>query len=351
MAKLENLTLKASEKISFVGSLATMLSAGIPILDIVNSLAEDTKGNQRRILDTLREDLVQGRHVYQSFSRFPRIFDKVTVNILKASEEAGTLDVTLKDLKENIRAEIEFTNKIKGALLYPVFVIFVFFAVLLLILIVVVPKISTVFMRLRVELPVATKILITMSNALIHNTAVTFGVILLIIGAGYLLYRQKRGLIYSIFFSLPLISGLVKLIDLTRFSRSMYLLLSSGIPINLALELAADVVNKKKTLQIIEYSKKMVLSGKKLSEGFRAGKGYVPAVTIKLIEAGERTGSLDKSMQDISEYFDYEVSQKIKTLTALLEPIMLVMVGVMVGGMMLAIIAPIYGLIGQVGTR
>lgn len=351
MAKLENLTLKSSEKISLVGSLATMLSAGIPILDIINSLIEDTKGNQRKILATLREDLVQGRHVYQTLSRFPRIFDKVTVSIVKASEEAGTLDVTLKDLKENIRQEIEFSNKIKGALLYPVFVIFVFLAVLLLILIVVVPKISTVFARLRVELPVATKILIAMSNFLLQQTVFFAGIVVVLVVLVTILYKQKRSLIYSVFFSLPLVSGLVKQIDLTRFARSMYLLLSSGIPITQALELASDVVNKKRTLEIIDYARKMVTSGKKLSDGFRMGKGYIPAITIKLIEAGERTGSLDKSMQDISEYFDYEVTQTIKTLTALLEPLMLVFVGLVVGGMMLAIIAPIYGLIGQVGGR
>ena len=91
--------------------------------------------------------------------------------------------------------------------------------------------------------------------------------------------------------------------------------------------------------------------GKPLSEGFRLGKGYIPAIAIKLVEAGEHTGSLDKSMQEISEYFDYEVTQNLKTLTALLEPIMLVFVGLVVGGMMLAIIGPIYGLIGQVGNR
>jgi type II secretory pathway component PulF len=137
---------------------------------------------------------------------------------------------------------------------------------------------------------------------------------------------------------------------LTRFSRSLYLLLSSGLSIIAALDLTSDVVVRVETKKIIDKSKDMILSGKTFSEGLRTAKGYIPTIMIKLVETGERTGSLDKSMQDISEYFDYQVTTTLKTLTALLEPIMLVVIGVMVGGMMISIIAPIYGLISQVGA-
>ena len=106
----QNATLNNSEKLGLVGNLATMLSAGIPILDVVNSLLEDSKGGQLKILDTLREDLMQGKHLYVTFSKFPRIFDKVTVSVIKASEEAGTLDITLRDLKITIQKEIEFPS-------------------------------------------------------------------------------------------------------------------------------------------------------------------------------------------------------------------------------------------------
>jgi len=112
-----------------------------------------------------------------------------------------------------------------------------------------------------------------------------------------------------------------------------------------------EVVVKKDIEKAIVHAKDAVLSGKKLSEGFKASKKIIPGIIIKITEAGEKTGSLDKSMQDISEYLDYEVSGTLKTVTTLLEPIMLVFVGVLVGAMMLSIIAPIYGLISQVGAR
>lgn len=347
----ESVRLSSSEKLEFVGSLSTMLTAGIPILEVVNSLREDVKGGQKIILDRMLDDLMQGKHMHQTLSLFPRVFDKVTVNVVKASEEAGTLDITLRDLKTTIQKEIEFTDKVKSALLYPTFIIVVFGGVLLMILIVVVPKISAVFSRLRVDLPLPTQILIFLSDMLVKHTLPALGALVAVFGGVYVLFKQKREAVFEVLFSLPVISTLVEQIDITRFSRSLHLLLSSGLPITEALELTKDVVVKKRTSRIISDSRDMVYAGKPLSVGFRAAKGYVPSIMIKLMEAGEKTGSLERSMQDISEYFDYQVTNTLKTLTALLEPILLVLVGFVVGGMMLAIISPIYGLIGKVGAR
>lgn len=343
--------LSASEKIGLISNLSTMLSAGIPILDAVSNLLEDAKGGTKKVLDTLRDDLTQGHQVHYSFAKFPDVFDKVTVNVVKASEEAGTLDVTLKDLKETIRKQTEFNDKVRSALVYPIFILIIFVGVLLLNLVMVVPKISQVFANLKVPLPAPTRVLMALSDLLVKNTIPTLGGIVIVIILAAFIYSRNKNFVLNIFYSLPLVSDLVKLIDLTRFSRSLHLLLTSGLPIVNALELTSDVVMRTGTKKVIDSSREMILSGKNLSEGLRTGKGYMPTIMIKLVETGEKTGSLDKSMQDISEYFDYEVSNSLKTMTTLLEPIMLVLVGVVVGGMMLSIIAPIYGLISQVGVR
>ena len=348
---MSRISLSNSDKLGLISNLSTMLTAGIPILETVDSLLDGSKGNTKKILAALREDLVQGKHLYASFVNFPQVFDKVTINIIKASEEAGTLETTLKDLKDQIKKQMEFNDRIRGALIYPMFILVVFLAVLLMILIVVVPKISTVFLRLRVDLPLPTKILIFISNAVLgYPIPIILGIIAFCTG-GFFLYKEQKSLVLRILFSFPLIDTLVKQIDLTRFSRSMYLLLSSGITINNSLELTEDVVLRHDIGQAITYAHETVLEGKKISDAFKEYRGIFTGIMIKIIEAGERTGTLDKSMQDISEHLDYEVSNTLKTLTTVLEPLMLVMVGVLVGGMMLAIIAPIYGLIGQVGNR
>jgi type II secretory pathway component PulF len=346
----KNLTLSGAEKIGLVSNLATMLTAGIPILEAVDSLLEDIKGSQKKVLETLREDLVQGRRVWATFAKFPRIFDKVTVSVIKASEEAGTLDTSLKDLKEQIRRQQEFDDKIRGAMIYPAFILLVFLGVFLVILLVVIPKIATVFTSLKFNLPLPTRILIFLSDIVVNHGILVLAGAIGLGGLAFLLFRWKRNFFIDILFSLPLISDLVTQIDLTRFSRSLYLLLSSGIPIGQALELTEDVVVKRKIARIIDDSRQMVMSGKNLSIGLRNAKGQIPGIMIKLIEAGEKTGSLDKSLADIAEYFDYQVSNTLKTILALIEPIMLFVIGIVVGGMMLSIIAPIYGLISQIGS-
>ncbi|HWY79803.1 MAG TPA: type II secretion system F family protein [Candidatus Sulfotelmatobacter sp.] len=345
-----NNTLSASDKIALVSNLHTMLASGIPILETVDSLLQDSKGGQKKLLQTLRQDLGQGQHMYVTFAKFPKIFDKVTVSIIKSSEESGTLDTALDDLKLNIRKEIEFNDKIRSALIYPAFILIVFVLVMVVILVVVIPKIATVFAHLNVVLPLPTKIMIFLSDALLTYTIQIIIVTSLLVLATVYLFKRYRIFFVRLLTSLPVVSLLVQQIDLTRFTRSLYLLLTAGIPITVALELTQDVVIKKNISNAIKHAKNYVYSGKKLSEGFKDSKKVIPPIMIKIIEAGERSGSLDKSMLDVSEYLDYQVSNTLKLLTAMIEPIMLVGVGILVGGMMMAIIAPIYQLIGQVGA-
>jgi type II secretory pathway component PulF len=346
-----NTTISNGDKIALISNLHTMLSSGIPILETVQSLSEDAKGGQKKLLEAMKADLGQGQHMYVTFAKFPRIFDKVTVNILKASEESGTLDVALDDLKLSIRKDIEFNDKIRSALIYPVFIMIVFILVMVMILVVVVPKISTVFTSLNVVLPLPTVIMIFLSNALFKYTIQIILVAALLIAGLVFTFKRYHLEFIRALTSLPLVSLLTQQIDLTRFTRSLYLLLTAGIPITVALELTQDVVIKKSIANAIKHTKNVVFAGKKLSDGLKDNKNVIPPIMIKIIEAGERSGSLDKAMLDVSEYLDYQVSSTLKTLTALIEPLMLVGVGILIGGMMMAIIAPIYQLIGQVGAH
>lgn len=344
-------TLSGNDKLGMVSNLATMLTAGIPILEAVDSLLEDAKGNQKKLLQAVRDDLMQGQRVYYSFSRFPEVFDKVTVNIIKASEEAGKLDVALEDLKVSIKREMEFSDRLKSALFYPLFIMVVFVGVLLMILTVVVPKISTVFLSLNVELPLPTQVLIFTSNFLLKNTLlVVIGVVAISVLLMYSYKRNRRAFINALA-SLPLLSQLARQVDITRFSHSMYLLLNAGIPITTALELTEDVVSKKEVARAISHAREVVSSGRKMSQAFKESGHVFPNIMIKITEAGEKTGMLEKAMEDTSEYLEYQVTKTLKTVTTMIEPIMLVFVGIAVGGMMLSIIAPIYNIISQIGGR
>lgn len=347
---LNGITLSSNEKISLLSNFATMLASSIPILDAVNTLREDSKGNTKLFLDTLHDDLIAGNRVNTTFAKFPKSFDRVVVNLIRAAEESGTLETTLRDIKNNIQSETEFTDKIKSAMMYPLIIFTVLLGVILMILVVVIPKIAQVFLRLRVTLPLPTKIMIFVSDFLLTKYYfVIFGIVVIVLIIMFL-YKEKRQAITAIIVTLPLISPLAKKIDLTRFSRSLFLLLSSGLPISTALEYSQDIVMNRQIYNLIGNAREMLTSGKQFSNGLKTKKNVIPSMMVKLIEVGEKSGTLEKSMADISEYMDYQVSKDLKMITVLIEPIMLIFVAIAVGSMMVSIIGPIYGMISQVGN-
>jgi type II secretory pathway component PulF len=349
--KLENLTISSGDKLTFIGNVTTMLTAGIPLLETIDTLKNESRGNLKKMLEYTSETLVEGGTLSQAFAHFPKIFSRININILKSSEQSGNLEATLRDLRQNIRRDMEFTDKVKAALLYPAILLTVFFGMFLVILLFVIPRIATIFSNLRVVLPLPTKIMIAMSHALTTYTVPILITLAILIGVIIYFYRAKKRSFLIFFSRLPVLSKLVREIDLTRFTRGLALLLSSNVPISVALDLCRDVVINQRINSAISRSKDIIMSGGKLSEGLKDNRNDIPSVMVKIIESGEKTGTLDKSMQDISEYLDYNVVNDLKTVTTLLEPVILVLVGIFLGAMMLAIIAPIYNLIGQINVR
>jgi len=348
---MKSLSLSSSEKLNIIENLGTLLTAGIPILEAVDSLLEETKGNTTKILETLKEDLNQGKTIAYSLTRHPKAFDPITVNLIKAAEEAGTLETALKDLTQSIKKDIDFANQVKGSMVYPILVLIVLLAVILLNLFFVIPRVSQVFTRLTVQVPLPTKILIFISNFANDNLIYVIAASIFTIAATIITFKVKKSLITNYLFALPLISKLIMEIDITRFTRSMSLLLKSGLPIDEALKLSEDVTSKREIKNAIEESKKLVDAGKTLSSGLKKHKKVIPGFMIRITEAGEKSGTLEKSMQELSNQFEDRVTNRLKTLTTLIEPFLLLVVGLLVGGLMLAIIAPIYNLIGQIGHR
>ena len=161
--------LSAEEKIGLVSNLSTMLKAGIPIADTIAALLEEANGHQRKILLTLQEYITAGKQISEALDTFPLVFNKVTVSLIKAAEEAGTLEATLKDLETSIQDEMEFEDKVKSAMFYPMVVMVIFFGVMMSMLLIVIPRTSTVFSRLQVPLPLPTKFLIFTSYLMINN--------------------------------------------------------------------------------------------------------------------------------------------------------------------------------------
>ncbi len=344
--------LRSSEKLEFISNLSAMLSAGIPLLETVDALLEGARGRIRPVLVSLRKDLEGGRTIAEALAKFPDSFDPITLNLIHGGEQAGNLENILKDLAESTRREIEFSSRVKGALAYPIFVLAVFLIIMIVILTFVIPRIAQVFLKLKVVIPLPTKILIFLSNLLLGYWLWIIIGSAILLALGFFVYRVRRRQVISFATSLPLLKPLAQEIDLVRFTRSAALLLNSGIPITKTLELSRDVLVRAELVKTVEFARQEVVRGKRLSESLRSGGNeMIPQILIRMIAAGEKSGKLEGAFQEASNYFDGRVTSTIKSLTALLEPVLLVVVGLAVGTIMVSIIAPIYQLVGQIKVR
>lgn len=344
------MTLQRKDELTLISNLATMLGAGIPLLEAVESLLEESKGAIRKVLVVLRDSLSEGHPLSHGLEKMPTIFDPVTINLIKAAEEAGTLETTLKDLTVSIKKNMAFSDKLRSSLTYPLFVLIIFISVLTFILAFVIPRIGKVFSGFSGELPPATKFLISASDALIAYYPYMLAATALVIAACVWLYKIRRRELIGLLLSLPGLQRLGRQIDLANFTRSMALMLGAGIPVAEALDFSETVVTKREVRRMIARIKEDVHAGRPMSKAMRAAKGIAPPMMTRIVETAELSGTLEGAMQELSDFFEIQVRRTLKAFATLLEPVMLVVMGLLVGGMMLAVIAPIYSLITQLNA-
>lgn len=344
------MTLPRKDKLTLISNLATMMNAGIPILEAVEGLLEESKGPMHKTLSLLRDSLYEGHPISHGMAKMPDIFDPVTINLVRAGEEAGTLETVLKDLTKSIKKEMAFTDRLKSSMTYPLFVLIIFVSVLSFILAFVIPRISKVFSGFKGELPSATKFLMNASAFLLDfYLYIIIGVVMVAVLL-IVLYKLQRRAVLNALLSMPGLQNLGRQIDLANFTRSMHLLLSAGIPVAEALAFSETVVSKKDVRGMIRSMKEKVMAGQPLSAGIRTSRHVAPPMMVRIVETAEASGALEAAMQDLAVYFEAQVNRTLKLLTTLLEPIMLVVMGLLVGGMMLAVVAPIYNLITQLNA-
>jgi len=348
---MSNIHLSGKDRLSLFTDLSTMLTAGIPILETVESLEEDSTGGIKRVLKELHKTLVNGEPLSQGLSRFPNAIDPVTVNTIRAAETGGTLEATLQDLVKTMKKELAFSDSLRMAMLYPAFIGVIFMGIIILMLTFVVPKIAQVFSGMRIEMPLITKIMIVMSNFFIaHWPVITVGAIGMGVGVYALIQANRRAMI-RLMLSLPGLHQLGLNIDLARLTRSFGLVVRAGLPLEETLSLSKRVVNKPQILKVVEHMEQNVGQGKALGDGLKDFHKVVPPIMARSITTAESSGTLEQTMQNLAEYFDDQVAGSLKAVSSMIEPILIVVIGVMVGSLMITIIAPIYNMISQISPK
>jgi len=344
---------KAKELAIFTRQFSVMIDAGLPLVQCLEILAsqQENKFFQKVLIGT-RGQVEGGATLSAAMRTSPKVFDALYVNMVEAGETGGILDTILQRLSTYIEKNVKLQRAVKSALVYPVGVLTVAGGVITLLLWKVVPIFATLFAGLGVDLPLATKIVIGLSNFI----GSIFGLLILVaLGAGIfglkIWYGTKQGrfILDTIVLKLPVLGVLMRKIAVARFTRTLGTLISSGVPILEGLDITARTAGNAVVERALQQVRKSLEEGKSLTEPLRDSEVF-PGMVTQMIAVGEQTGAMDAMLQKIADFYEEEVDAAVKDLLTALEPIMIVFLGVVVGGVVISMYLPLFSLIGKLSS-
>jgi len=329
--------------------LSTLFEAQVSALRIFRLLAAETENKVlANKLGIIADDLQGGNSISGSISKHPKVFNEFYVNMVKAGEESGKLDETFQYLADYMDRSYELSSKVKGALIYPAFVVVTFITVMILMFTMVIPKISGILTDSGQEIPSYTKVVLGISNFLLQ-----YGFVLLamLIVAGFFLVKFIRtpGGKYAFDnfkLGIPYISTLFRKLYLSRLADNMNTMLISGIPIVRALELTSNVINNKVYQNILGEATDAVKGGKTLSESLSNSPKQIPGIMVQMMKVGEETGEVGSILKTMARFYSREVATAVDSLVSLIEPLMIVFLGGGVAVLLASVLIPIYNIAG-----
>ena len=352
--KLFKQKIKPSDVVIFSKQFATMVKAGLPILNVLGMLRDQMEHAElKKIVEEIRKNLEGGLTLSKCFEKYPDIFDNVYINLIKAGEASGKLDVFLMKLVESLEKREKVKKKIKSALTYPVVMFVVAITVMVFMLVKVVPIFAEMYEGMGVALPTPTAVIMKASNFMRG----TGGLVLFIVSTvGFIIFRYLTTKVPAIRYKwhgrvlkMPVFGDMILKSLIARISLIMGNLSSAGVNLLESIEIAKQVSNNDVVTQALENVKKGVFSGDTLTKLFLKEPTFPPTFS-QLISVGEQTGNLDEMFTSVSNYFEEEFDTAVDNMSSLIEPIMIVFMGVMIGGLMIAMYSPIFNvgsIIGQ----
>jgi len=337
-----------TDKVNFTRQLATMLTAGLRVTEALEILENQASVGMRKIVEEIRRDIEGGRDLASSLEKHPQVFDQVYVALIRAGEAAGVLEKVLGRLADNLEKQKEFQGKIKSAMIYPAIIILGMIAVATIMIIFVIPKMTALYEEFQAQLPLPTRILLGISKF----ATLFWWLILAIIGGFVVLLKTLfknpafRKEYEKILFKLPIFGNLRQKSILTEFTRTLGLLVGTGILIVEALKILKASLGSLIYKEAIEQTAEEVEKGLPLASAL-AETGIFPFVLPQMISVGEETGKLDEVLERVSNYFQQESENAVKGLTSAIEPIIMIILGIGVAFLMISVIMPIYNLTSQ----
>lgn len=340
----------AKDKIVFTRQLATLIGAGLPLSQSLHTVSEQT---QNKRLQGVVEDIIGsvegGKSLSESFSKHPDVFDKVFLALIAAGEVSGTLDDSLIRIAAQQEKDAATMSKIRGALTYPIIVLFVILGVMVFMLLTVVPQVEKLYHDLKKELPFLTQVMVSAADFLISF----WWLVIILLGAGVYFFLQylktDDGIKFKDTFKLnvPLFGTMFRKLYMARFSRTGQTLLATGVAMLDMLRITSEAVNNTIIGKSIDRAAEKVKGGKALSSSLQP-EDYILPLVPQMIKIGEQSGQIDTMMGKTAQVYEDELDEEIKTISTAIEPILMVVLAIVAGGMVGAILLPIYSLVNGI---
>jgi len=335
--------------VSFTRQISTMINAGLPITDALLIIRSQTKGSMQKVVSQILSDVEGGKSLSAAFSKHPKVFTPTYIALIKSGEAGGVIDDVFKRLAASLEKDQEFRGSVKGALIYPAIIVIGMVVVSFIMMIFVVPKLTSLYSEFDAELPIITKILISVSNAFVKfwPLFIAFAVGAFFAFRAYRKTKAGRRKTDELAFKIPIFGDLQRQILLTEISRTLSLMVGAGVSILEALNITSEVVNNVVISEAMKDAAVQVEKGFPIAYSFSKHPEAFPFILSQMIAVGEETGKMEDVLQNVSRVFEVESEQKVKGLTAAIEPLIMIVLGIGVAFLVIAIIMPIYNLTSQ----
>ncbi|MFA6414436.1 MAG: type II secretion system F family protein [Candidatus Paceibacterota bacterium] len=338
---------KRVEIIRMARNLSAMLAAGLSLARAL-SVIERQSGNKnlKEIITELSESIKKGSSFHEALANHPQVFPELFIAMVRAGEESGSLSDALTVVGLQMERSEELVRKIKGAMIYPAIIISAVVVIGILMLIYVVPTLTSTFTQLGVKIPLATRIIVAISDFMVAHVITVFMALVAIVAGGILAVRSRRGsnIVLAAALHMPVIGELVRETYTARASRTLSSLLAAGVPVLDALSITKEVVHADVFARVVGEAEEHVRKGELLSTSFAERTNLYPILMSDMLTVGEETGKVAEMLKQIAEFYEDDVALKTKDLSTIIEPVLMIIIGTFVGIFAISMIAPIYQL-------
>jgi type IV pilus assembly protein PilC len=342
---------KTQDKINFAKNLGSMIDAGLSVTRALDVMGKQAKSkSMQSLMVELENSVSHGEPLSAALAKRSDVFSQLFISMVKAGEESGSISESLRIVGQQMEKNYLLVKKVRGAMIYPAVIIGVMIVLAILLLVFMVPTLTATFEGLGVELPLPTRILIASSNFLVNHTLVVFSGLIGLIALAVIFFRSRRGrdIVDRFSLAIPVIGELVREVQAARSARTLSSLLSAGVEIVSALGVTAEVLQNHLYKEVMIEAQNGIQKGEQMSVVFSRHALLYPAFVDEMTAVGEETGKISEMLKNVADFYEGEVDQKTKDLSTIIEPILMVLIGIGVGIFAISMLAPTYSLVDYI---